>query len=40
MVERHEFGEAYSGKSQPKNRAALDSLLEDILVELFEGQTA
>ena len=35
-----EFGVACSGASQPKNRAALDSLLEDILVESFEGQAA
>ena len=35
-----EFGVACSGESQSKNRAALDSLLEDILVESFEGQAA
>ena len=35
-----EFGVACSGESQPRNRAALDGLLEDILVEPFEGQAA
>jgi tRNA(fMet)-specific endonuclease VapC len=35
-----EFGVACSGESLPRNRAALDSLLEDILVESFDGQAA
>ena len=35
-----EFGVACSEESLPRNRAALDSLLEDILVESFDGQAA
>lgn len=35
-----EFGVACSGESLSRNRAALDSLLEDILVESFDGQAA
>lgn len=35
-----EFGVACSGESQARNRAALDSLLEDILVAPFEAGAA
>lgn len=35
-----EFGVACSGESLPRNRAGLDSLLEDILVVSFDGQAA
>lgn len=35
-----EFGVACSGESRPKNQAALDSLLEDLLVMPFEASAA
>ena len=35
-----EFGVACSGESQTRNQAALDSLLEDILVAPFEARAA
>lgn len=35
-----EFGVACSNESRPKNQAALDSLLEDLLVMPFEGGAA
>ena len=35
-----EFGIACSGKSQARNQAALDSLLEDLLVVPFEARAA
>lgn len=35
-----EFGVACSGESRSKNQAALDSLLEDLLVMPFEGSAA
>lgn len=35
-----EFGVACSGEAQARNRAALDRLLEDIIVAPFEGRAA